>query len=189
MSVREFKIEESCPAADISAYLDGELLPQTELELELHLASCPDCTRELNYQKTMLLALDSTLDEPRFELPKNFSKTVVANAESHVSGLRRPGERLNAALICFALLLLSALALGSNAGRVLGAVTSVFEAILAVASTAANFVYNIALGTAVIFRTLFSTYVAASPSSAILYAAVFLAILFIFSRLLFRQST
>lgn len=188
MNVHDPLNQTACPVADISAYLDGELSPRAELDLERHLASCADCTRELNEQKSLLLALDSTLDEPPLELPKNFSKAIATVAESRVSGLRRPNERLNAALVCAALLLFSVLVLGSSTGRVFGAFASILQSALAVVSTGAHFVYNISLGSAVIFRTLFSNLVAGSSSSALLYAVVFFGALFIFSRLFFRQS-
>lgn len=188
MISNEIQIQPTCPVADISAYLDGELSPQAEMDLELHFAGCAMCTTELNDQKNLLRALDSTLDESQFELPKDFSKAVVANAESRVSGLRRPKERFNALLICGGLLLLSLFALGENAGRTLGALSSGFQAVAAVAETCFHFVYDLSLGAAVIFRSLFSNFVFGSPASALLFVAVFFAIIFIFSRLFFRPS-
>jgi hypothetical protein len=54
---------------------------------------CSVCADDLNLQKSFLNALDSSLDEEtEIRLPKNFTKTVVANAESRVSGLRHPHE-------------------------------------------------------------------------------------------------
>src|SRR6188472_4506226 len=91
----------ACPSSDLSAYIDGELSPHDELELEMHIAGCRVCADDLNLQKSFLNALDSSLEEEaEIQLPKNFTKTVVANAESRVSGIRRPHELRNAALIC-----------------------------------------------------------------------------------------
>jgi len=188
MSLNEIQNQPTCPVADISAYLDGELSPQAEMDLELHFTGCAQCTAELNDQKNLLRALDSTLDEPRFELPKNFSKAVVANAESRVSGLRRPKERFNALLICGGLLLLSLFAVGGNAGRTFSALSSGLQAVAAVAETCFHFVYDISLGAAVIFRSLFSNFVFGSPVSALIFVATFFAMIFVFSRLFFRPS-
>ena len=177
----------ACPNADISAYLDGELSPDEEIGLETHIAVCAACARLLNEQKSLLLALDSSLDDKAFELPKDFSRSVVANAESRVNGLRRPGERSAALIISAALLAITAIA-AANSDRTLGAFGSGIEATFAIAATGAHFVYDLSLGTAVIFRGLFSNLVVGSPGAALLVAALFFGFLFIFSRLFFRQS-
>ena len=41
----------SCPTGDIAAYIDGELSPDHESELDLHFADCSVCTYEMNQQK------------------------------------------------------------------------------------------------------------------------------------------
>src|SRR5687767_7691259 len=103
MDRAETKDRMVCPSPELSAYIDGELSPREELELEVHLAECRTCADELNLQKSFLNALDSSLDdEIEIPLPKNFTKSVVANAESRVNGLRHPHEWRNAAFICVA---------------------------------------------------------------------------------------
>ena len=79
----------------------------------MHLAHCPACAEELNEQKKMLCALDIALieDEKEFELPENFTRVVVANAESSVGGLRQPQERFKTLFVCAALFLLVLLGL------------------------------------------------------------------------------
>ncbi len=92
-----------CPSPELSAYIDGELSRHDELELEQHVSGCGICTDDLNLQKSFLNALDYSLDEKNeIDLPCDFTQAVVANAESRVSGLRRPHERRNAAFICAA---------------------------------------------------------------------------------------
>ena len=51
----------ACPSPDLSAYIDGELSPHDELELEMHVAGCRVCADDLNLQKSFLNALDSSL--------------------------------------------------------------------------------------------------------------------------------
>ncbi|MEO8648225.1 MAG: zf-HC2 domain-containing protein [Acidobacteriota bacterium] len=173
-----------CPTGEISPYLDGELSPAVELELELHLAACAKCRSELNTQKTMLIALRSSLDsEPAIELPDNFTRSVVTNAESRVNGLRRPSERLIAIFIGMALFLFALFALGPNASTVFAAMTSAGEAIYAVGSTAVHFVYGVALGLSVIVRSMFSGIIFSSAGSTLSFAVLFLTAAILFSRL------
>jgi anti-sigma factor RsiW len=189
MDSQEAKNQEPCPAADISAYIDGELAPDAEVRLEAHLAVCPSCLHKMNQEKGLLLVLDSTFDGPEtFELPEDFSKVIVANAESRVSGLRRPRERVIAALVCLTLAFLSVFAFGNGSGRAFGALTSGLQSVIAVFSTAGHFVFDLSLGTAVIFRSLFSNFIMGSTASALVFAVVFLGAFFIFTRLFFRQS-
>jgi anti-sigma factor RsiW len=78
MNLPKPPIENECPRAELAAYIDGELLPREEIELERHLAGCGVCKFELNEQKRLLFALDFALeDEKDFELPANFAKVVV----------------------------------------------------------------------------------------------------------------
>src|SRR5438445_5520441 len=102
-----------CPTDEIAAYIDGEMDAAREFELETHLAACEICSLELNQQKQFLASLNSSLKhEGDLELPANFTKLIVANAESTVSGLRRPRERFNAMFICAGLFLFALFALG-----------------------------------------------------------------------------
>lgn len=117
----------TCPAEEISAYIDGELSAELEVALERHIGACEICRRELNDQKGFLIALSDTLErEIPIELPANFTRSVVVNAESKVSGLRDSRERSWALMIGIGLFLLAALAVGSFAG-VLSPLTTAFQ--------------------------------------------------------------
>lgn len=183
----EDKTELTCPSPDISAYLDGELAEGAELVLEMHLADCRLCSDELNLQKSFLNALGSSLDaEKGIDLPSGFTKAVVANAESRVSGLRKPHERRNAAFICMALVGTAFLALGSSTETAFAAAAGLAESIFAVAASAGHFVYDIALGSAIVFRSLASAFVFNSAAASASLLFVFVLSLYIFSRLLGR---
>lgn len=189
MSEDVLQDSEQCPTTDISAYIDGELSPADELALEMHLAGCPVCSAELNFQKSFLHALNASLEsEDEIELPKDFTKTVVANAESRVSGLRRPSERLNAVFICAALFLFALFALGGDADQTFAAVGAVLEKLGAVAAAAAHFVFDISLAVAIIVRTVFAIAVSDSRIAFVLIASVLAAFIFFCSRLLLRQG-
>ena len=151
----------TCPAEEISAYIDGELTAELEVALERHIGTCHICRRELNDQKGFLLALSDTLErELPIDLPEDFTRSVVVNAESKVSGLR-DGRGLPWALIIgVALFLLAALAVGSFAGvlsplviafqklaALLGAVISVVGDLLyAIFAVARSILQNQTLG-------------------------------------------
>lgn len=92
-----------CPVDELSPYLDGELSAADNVRIEEHLAKCAACRAELNFQKSLLNHLTSELAADRgFDLPEDFSRRVVAAAESRVSGLRSPAELRSAALILLA---------------------------------------------------------------------------------------
>lgn len=184
-------IQAACPSPEISAYVDGELSSHDELELEMHLAGCRICVEELNLQKSFLNALGSSLDgEKEIELPADFAKAVVANAESRISGLRRPHERRKAAFICTALTVFSLLALGNNFESTFSAATSVAEKFYAVAASAGHIAYDMALGSTIVFRSLASAFVFDSAAAVAFVMTLFVVSLYIFSRLFvgFRRS-
>ncbi len=146
-----------CPVDEISAYIDGELAAARELELEAHFVGCRACADELNLQKQFLLGLNSSLKcESELELPANFTRNIVVNAESTVAGLRRPRELYNAAFICAALFLFVLFGLGADAGRVLYAVSTTLEQAAAVGGFFGHLVYSFLLGVAIILRSLAS---------------------------------
>src|SRR2546421_46883 len=115
----------ACPLDEIASYIDGELDAPREMELDAHFSQCAACSDELNLQKQFLCSLESSLKhESELELPPNFTKQIVANAESTVSGLRRPRERFNALFICAGLMLFILFALGPDAGRVIDGIST-----------------------------------------------------------------
>lgn len=182
------KLSSACPRSEIAAYVDGELTPPAELDLETHLATCQICAEELNQQKRFLYALDCVLVEREVSLPADFTRIVVNNAGSRVSGLRRPRERFNALFICSALFLVVILGLGSETQNTLSTFSRVFEQFWAIGGFVAHLAYDIAVGAIVIVRSLCFQFV---YDSAFVFA--FLAILFGISvlgcsRLLLRDN-
>ena len=183
------KIQTSCPREEIAAYIDGEINPREELELEMHFAVCKPCTEELNSQKKLLCALDSfCLNEREIELPENFTKVIVTTAESNVSGLRRPQERRNALFICSALFLLVLLGLGGETDAVLGTFGKFAEQFVAVIGFVAHLVYDIAFGITVILRSLSSQFVFDSAVSFGFVAVFFLISVLTLSRLVIKYN-
>lgn len=187
MSSQTVATEKVCPKVEIAAYIDGELLPREELDLEMHFAACRPCTAELNEQKKLLCALNFALeDEREIELPENFTKVIVVAAESNVSGLRRPQERFKAFFICAALTLLVLLGLGSETGTVLNTFWKLGVQILAVFGFVSHLIYDIAIGTVIILRSLSHHIVLNSTVSVIFLVGVLFSCLVTFSRLIVR---
>ena len=146
-----------CPTDDIASYIDGELNLARELELDDHFSGCQACVVELNQQKQFLRHLDVSLKhESELELPANFVKQIVANAESTVSGLRRPRERFNALFICAGLLLFVMFAMGTEAENLVARLSGVVEKAAAVGDIFGHFIYSLFVGLAVVVRTLAS---------------------------------
>lgn len=182
-------IDKICPRSQLSAYIDGELLPREELELELHLAGCVKCTAELNEQKKMLCVLSVALEyEKEIELPANFTKVVVATAESSVSGLRRPQERFKALFICAALFLVVLIGLGSETETVFGSFWKLGEQVLAVGGFALHLIYDISIGVTVVMRSLTRHLVFGSSLPPVFLIGTLFVLLLAFSRFAARQN-
>jgi len=162
-----------CPAEEISAYIDGELSRDVEDALERHVGSCRICRRELNHQKGFLLALSDTLErEIQVELPEDFTRSVVANAESKVSGLRDRGERSVALIVGGSLLVLATLAVGGVAG-VFSPLRSLFEKLFALVGMAIQVLGDLLYAIAAMARSLLQTQ---NFSPALAYISLSLAI-------------
>jgi len=184
MSLQISNVGNNCPRSEIAAYIDGELTPREELELEMHFAACQICASELNEQKRMLFALDFALEnEKEFKLPANFTKVVVARAESTVSGLRCPKERFRAIFVIASLFLLFLFGVGGEAKTVAETFLKFAEQILIVAGFAAHLIFDIAFGAAIILRSVCSQFVYNSAFSVLFLAASFFVSLFALSRL------
>ena len=178
----------ACPRNEIAAYLDGELNPHAELELELHFAVCTICVLELNNQKKLLCALDFSLDERgEIELPENFTKVVVANAESNVKGLRCPQERNRALFVCAALFLLIIFGLGAETTKNFEAFGSIADRFFAVGSFFVHLINDITIATTVILRSLCLQFVFKSAITAGAILISFVLSLLIFSHLMSRH--
>ena len=189
MNLQTATTEIECPRAQLAAYIDGELLPREELELEMHLANCKDCTAELNEQKKLLCVLDFALEsEKEIELPANFTKVIVANAESNVSGLRSSKERFRALFVCLGLFLLVILGLGGQIEPVLNTYIKFTDKIFAVFGFVFHLIYDVSIGTAVILRSLGSGLVSNSGIAFAVFGALLLFSLFALSRLFVRYN-
>ena len=174
----------NCPSPEIAAYLDGELASGAELELEMHLAVCPVCHSELNSQKHFLRGLESTLRaEGDMDLPADFTRHLVANAESSVTGLRKPRERFNAAFICAALGLFALFAFGADAA---GLFTLVAQA-ASVAGILGHMVFSVLLGAAIIVRSLAAQVEPNAAAAVILVLALGLGAVWLATRTVLRM--
>lgn len=187
MTLQTGTIEETCrQRGDISAYIDGELTSAEELALEMHIASCKECHVELNLQKQILAALDFSLEgEPEIEIPKNFAKVVAVRAESGVCGLRSKEERFRALFLCALMFLIVLLGLGGETGSVFATFGKFLEKTAALIGFIGHLVYDFALGTVIILRSLSGTLVFNS-FSLIIIAASFIASAVLLSRLISR---
>ncbi len=166
-----------CQSFEIAAYIDGELDAERELELGMHLAECGLCSDELVQQKQFLCGLSSSLrSEAEIELPANFTKTIVANAQSSVSGLRRPSERFNAAFICAALFLFGLFALGADAAGTFGWLSNGFDKVAAVMGLVGHVAYSAIIVFAILTRTLSSQ--AQIPAAVSLFSVLVFAMIF-----------
>jgi predicted anti-sigma-YlaC factor YlaD len=103
-----------CQLEDIAAYLDGELSDTAQETFEEHLKSCAACVVELRVQRQLLCTLDLAFNESRpFELPRDFTRVVAAQAENDLSGMRKWSERRRALQLCAMLALVSFALLGA----------------------------------------------------------------------------
>ncbi len=174
---------------DLAAYLDGELSPRAELDLEMHLAACRSCVGELNEQKKLLQALDCALESDRkIQLPANFTRVIVANAESKVNGLRRPQERFKALFVCAALFLLILLGLGGEMKTVFYTFVKFADQFLAIGGFAWNLIYDVAVGAAIILRSLSHGVIFHSSVSFAALISFFVVLLIVFSRVALRSN-
>lgn len=153
MNLPDPALNRECPSTDISAYIDGELSIEALNELEEHLAVCRLCSNELNEQKKFIQVLDHSLGND-LEIPADFTKRIVTNAESTVGGLRRRNEWLSALFVCCALFFFILFTLGANAGNAFGVFFDVFGRLVAVAGFAAHFVYDVSIGGVIILRSI-----------------------------------
>jgi len=187
MNLQTSTNENACPRREIAAYLDGDLDARDELTLEVHLANCPTCASEFNEQKKLLCFLDGALlEKNEIEVPANFTKIVVANAQGKVSGLRHPGERFRALFVCAGLFFLVLLGLGNETQTVVKTFTKFSEQILAVSGFVWHFAYDLALGITIILRSLSSQFLFGSGSLFVFLSILFLVSLVFLSKLIFR---
>lgn len=176
-----------CRSSDIAAYIDGELSPDAEIAFEMHAAACAECHAELNLQKNLLRELDLCLTTGELALPSDFAKTVVANAESRVSGLRSANERVTAVLLSAGLLVSWLIALGPGLSGTLSLLNSLVLKAAVVAASVFHFIFDIALGITIIFRALGTSLLQGSGVATASIAVIVVMSLFFLSRLLLRS--
>lgn len=155
MNAQNNNPECKCPRDDIAAYIDGELLPAEEMELENHFSSCSHCLTEFNAQKGLLSVLNCAMEEQDREIPMpdNFARTLTINAESNVAGIRSPVERYRALVVCAVLLFVASVGLGADAGLALKPFGRFADQALAIAGFAFHFLFDIGIGLGVVFRS------------------------------------
>ncbi len=176
----------NCPAEEISAYIDGELAADIEFALEQHFGTCETCRCELNDQKSFLLALSDTLEsEIPIELPENFTKTVLVNAESKVSGLRDRRESSFAIVVAGALLLVAAIAVGSLTG-VFSPIAVALEKLAALGKALTQVLGDLIYAIAAILRTVLQIQTFGTALAYIAVSLVVVLILYLGSRSLWR---
>lgn len=187
--MREISETQSCPRDDIAAYVDGELSSDAAADLERHIEACAICSRSLVQHRQFLAALSTSLEAgDQIDLPDDFTKKVVTNAESRVTGLRRPHEMFTAVFICAALFLFAIFALGGEAFSAASVVGSIGEKFWTVGTFLLKFIANVAFAVTVIVRSLTSHFGAAGISTlVILFFAT--AVLLFSSRRVFKRRS
>ena len=174
--------ENNCRITEIADYIDGELSAKTETEIEFHLLACENCRQELEFQKQLLTALDSEFEELP-ELPVDFTKTTIINAESNVQGLRRKDERFRAVFICAGLFLLIVLGLGNEAKTVFSAFGTILNQISAVGGFVVHFLFDLTIGLMVILK-----FISHQFSQELLLAVTFFAAIVFFGLIIMSRS-
>jgi anti-sigma factor RsiW len=172
----------TCSVDDISAFIDGELSSDNEAVFESHLAECQNCRHELNEQKIFLSAVNASLEsKEKITVPINFTRTIIANAESNVSGLRDPSERSPAIWICSMILIKSIFAVGAES---LGILSRIAQTATVLADFAAKIFNTIAVATGVIMRSFAAASSVESPMFIYLAAIVFILSVYVCVRLI-----
>lgn len=188
--VENIASKQICPDDDIAAYVDGELSVEAESAFEQHVSECETCAHGLLDQRQFLAALTASLDDTSsVQLPADFTKRVVSNAESTVAGVRRPNELLTAVCITAALFVFSLFAFGGEAFAVATTAGAVGERVLALGLFILRMAGGLAFAIAVISRSLVSSF---EPVGLIIVVIVLFAAVFVFyssGRLTGRRGT
>lgn len=179
-----------CSLQRIIGYVEGDLSPREEVELEIHFSGCSKCAAELNVQKKLLCALDYAFDgrESTVDVPDDFTKVVVTSAESNVRGLRRPQERFKALMVVSTLVLLVLAGLGGEIAGYLEAPQNSFGPVSSFGAAAFHFIHDAAVGIAVILRYLGQRFLFTSALSLGLLLAFFMFTSLVLSKYFTRQQ-
>lgn len=150
---------DACPrAADVAAYLDGELDADVSLRFEQHLDGCRTCAALLTEQKRLLCLFDAAFDETferKLDLPKNFTKLVTARAQTDMSGVRHGAEHRRALALGAMLGVASFALLGATVfGEAFAPVVKVARIMMRVVLMVWHALAALGTGAAVILRTI-----------------------------------
>jgi anti-sigma factor RsiW len=148
--------ENTCPAEEVAAYLDGELSVAGQEQFEGHLASCVNCSTELRRQRQLLCTLDAAFTQSsRFDLPQDFTRVVAAHAESDLSGVHNKSERRRALQLCVILALAAFALLGAASSTVvLQPARRFFHIVALVFDLIWQTLYDAAMGVGIILRMI-----------------------------------
>lgn len=191
MNLPSEKIEDLvCPRAEIAEYIDGELSPGVELDLELHFADCEICAEELNAQKKVSSTLEILLEgeDKNISLPKNFTQVITANAESNLDGLRSPQERSRGLFICAILFLFILIGFSTEGETILFAVEKFTDQFLAVGGFILHLFYTLSIGISAVFGSLCHKFIFTSTLTLLLIVSAFVIGFMILSRMVFRYN-
>lgn len=168
----------ACPTDEISAYIDGELDIARERAMAAHLIRCDACALDLTQQKQFLCGLSASLrQEKEFCLPPNFARTIVASAESAVSGVRRPRELYNAIFICAGLFLFVLFAMGAESSSLVAGIYGAFGQLAVVGGFFGSLIYSLFVGIVIVVRSL-ATQFRFDPVMAVVVAAFTVSFMF-----------
>jgi anti-sigma factor RsiW len=159
---------ESCNSCDapervqVSAYLDGELDAKASASFEAHIKICAVCAMTLAEQRRLLAVLDAAFasetlgGQESIRLPKNFAEVVTARAQTDMSGLSAPSEKVRALRLSVGLATACAFLLLAGAVMFIGdekfsAFASATESILSMAARAGR---DASAGGAIILRAV-----------------------------------
>jgi hypothetical protein len=175
----------ACPSIEISAYIDGELEGDRQRRLESHISECSICAEELNSQKQFLLYLDTSLGMERdIDLPEGFTRSVIANAEANVAGLRRPSEIYHTLFVCAAVILFVLFAAGTNTAELLNGIYGVVDKFAVVAGFFGHLVYDLFLGIAIVLRSFASQFRLETVMAVLIAMILFVPAVFISRKML-----
>ena len=165
MEISKYTCQAEHLAANVAAYLDGQLESPALDQFEAHVAGCQPCRAELNAQRQFLSELDSVLATPKeLSIPKDFARIVSARAESDMRGVRSGGERRRALLVCLALGLAAFVLLGATAGTsLLANAALVTNKVLGVFSLLWTTLHDAAVGMTILSRVIVRMFLPESP--------------------------
>ncbi len=164
-----------CPAENIYAYIDGELSAAAEIEFELHTAKCAYCSAAVRAEKMMLNEIAGSFEIPEdLEIPQDFTRRVVANAESSIKVHRWRTEVFIAGAAISGLLAIG-LAAG-DAQNFWGPLARLFERLAVLSTYLFYFLYSLAFGIAVFARSIFGAFSHFAHQMLLAAAAVVFAI-------------